>query len=44
MSVVLDIIVLAIILVTVFLSAKRGFVRVLIELVGFVVYNKYTTC
>ena len=36
MSVVLDIIVLAIILVTVFLSAKRGFVRVLIELVGFV--------
>ncbi len=36
MGIVLDLIVLAIILFTVFMSARRGFVKVLIELVGFI--------
>ena len=36
MSIVLDLIVLAIILFTVFMSAKRGFVRVALEVVGFI--------
>ncbi|MGN0493484.1 MAG: CvpA family protein [Acutalibacteraceae bacterium] len=36
MSIILDLIVLAIIVLTVILSAKRGFVRTVIELVGFV--------
>ena len=36
MSIVLDLIVLAIIVITVLISAKRGFVRTLIELVGFI--------
>lgn len=36
MSIILDLIVVAIILVSVFLSAKRGFVRVAIELAGFI--------
>ncbi len=36
MSIVLDLIVAAIIILTVVMSAKRGFVRVIIELVGFI--------
>lgn len=36
MSIILDLIVLAIIVITVLISAKRGFVRTLIELVGFI--------
>lgn len=36
MSIILDLIVLAIIISTVLISAKRGFVRVLIELIGFI--------
>ena len=36
MSIILDLIVLAIIIITVLISAKRGFVRTLIELVGFI--------
>ena len=44
MSIVLDLIVLAIIVITVLISAKRGFVRTLIELVGFIaaVFISYT--
>ena len=36
MSIILDLIVLAIIIITVLISAKRGFVRALIELLGFI--------
>lgn len=36
MGVILDLIVLAIIVLTVFLSARRGFVRTAVELVGFI--------
>lgn len=36
MSIILDLIVLAIIIITVLISAKRGFVRTLIELLGFI--------
>ena len=36
MSIILDLIVLAIIVLTVLISAKRGFVRTLIELAGFI--------
>lgn len=36
MSIILDLIVLAIIVITVLISAKRGFVRTLIELLGFI--------
>lgn len=36
MSIILDLIVLAIIVITVLMSAKRGFVRTLIELLGFI--------
>ena len=36
MSIILDLIALAIIVLTVLISAKRGFVRTLIELVGFI--------
>lgn len=36
MSIVLDLVVLAIILFTVFMSARRGFVRVAVEVVGFI--------
>lgn len=36
MSIILDLIVLAIIIITVLISAKRGFVRTTVELVGFI--------
>ncbi|MEG1886664.1 MAG: CvpA family protein [Oscillospiraceae bacterium] len=36
MSIVLDLIILAIVVLTIFYSAKRGFVRTVLELVGFV--------
>ena len=36
MSIILDLIVLAIIVITVLISAKRGFVRTAVELVGFI--------
>lgn len=36
MSIIIDLIILAIIVLTVIISAKRGFVRTLIELVGFI--------
>ena len=35
MGIILDLIILAIIVIFAFLSAKKGFVRTLIELVGF---------
>ena len=36
MNIILDIIIVAIVVICVFLSAKRGFTRTIIELVGFV--------
>ena len=36
MSIVLDLIILAIIIITAYISAKKGFVKVLVETVGFV--------
>lgn len=37
MKYILDLVIIAIIVITMFLSAKRGFVRVAVELVGFIV-------
>ena len=36
MNIVLDLIILAIVIVTIYLSAKKGFVKVLVETVGFI--------